>query len=155
MTRSAHFCIKKLPLLLLLALCLSALAGCGKKESREEKEYLAELSVFFEELTHYDAKLSEIDPAEENAEEELLKTIDDMSAASARIAELEAPSSYEEVSSCAVRLSLEMQKAKDNYHRAFEGESFQEQSYNAGNEAYEKANEALSQMLTLLNPEAE
>ena len=146
-----HFC--RVLALILLALCLSALAGCGKKESREEKEYLAELSVFFEELTHYDAKLSEIDPAEENAEEELLKTIDDMSAASARIAELEAPSSYEEVS--AVRLSLEMQKAKDNYHRAFEGESFQEQSYNAGNEAYEKANEALSQMLTLLNPEAE
>ena len=155
MTRSAHFYIKKLSLLLLLMLCLLAFTGCGKKQSKEEKEYLAELSVFFEELSHYDAKLSAIDPSGEDAEEELLKTIDEMAAASARVAELTAPSSYEEVSSCAVRLSLEMQKAKDNYHRAFEGASFQEKSYDAGNEAYEKANAALTQMLTLLNPEAE
>ncbi|MBO5564009.1 MAG: hypothetical protein J5935_00125 [Lachnospiraceae bacterium] len=155
MNRSARLLQHKLLLLCLVFLSLFALTACGKKQSKEEQAYLTELSVFFESLSHYDAQMASIDPAGENASEELLKTIDNMANDSARVASLEAPESYAEVASSAVKLSLEMQKAKDSYHKAFESEAFDENAYAEGNASYEKANAELQQMLTLLNPEAE
>lgn len=137
---------------LLLVFSALLLSGCGSEKAEELEAYRKKMDGFFTTLSDCSDQMSAIDPSSDTASDDLLTIIDRISNACMDAAAVEAPAEYRTVQEMAVSANESMTEAKENFHKAFEGD-FDEDAYNKGMTAYDDANEKIRSMISYLHGE--
>lgn len=127
------------------------LSGCGKEE--ELDEYQADMTTFFEHIVAYNDGMNAIDASSEDAVGQLLAYLDQLRDEITWMAELEVPEQFSAAESLADEADENMKQAVELYHRAYEGEFYDEALAQAAREYYDRANIRIQYILTILHGE--
>ncbi len=133
---------------LLLTLFLTA---CGQDEALTA--YQEDMSTFFARAAEYDEKMNAIDQDSDTAVVELLGYLDAFAEDIEWMAGLEVPSQFSAAESLADEADENMKEAVSLFHKAYEGESFDEASEQAALEYYDRTNIRLQYIITILHGE--
>lgn len=128
------------------------LSGCGSSSQSVEElsSYRTEMEEFFTELESAQNAINGIDASDESAEEALYNAIDGMSTACTRISETEPPAGYESIQEAAAHAAMMMGQAASGFREAFDGESFDQNAYDAAMEYYKAAGNDIQLMIEAL-----
>lgn len=133
---------------LLLVILLTA---CGQDETLTA--YQADMNTFFERAGEYNDKMNAIDQNSDTKVTELLGYLDAFAEDIEWMAGLEVPDQFSAVESLADEADENMKQAVSLFHTAYEGESFDEPSYEAALEYYDRTNVRLQYIITILHGE--
>ena len=122
-----------------LAGCLSLLllSGCG--EDAELELFYSEMEAFTDRAEQDFQTLSSIDPASENAVNELLSAMDSLSETFAMLAEISVPEEFASIEEIADEASSYMSEAAGLYHEAYADGSYSENIAATAQENYNRA----------------
>lgn len=127
------------------------LTACGQDDALSA--YQADMVTFFEEAAEYNDKMNAIDRDSDTAVTELLGYLDSFAEDIEWMAGLEVPDQFSAVESLADEADENMKEAVSLFHTAYEGESFDEPSYQAALEYYDRTNLRLQYIITILHGE--
>lgn len=133
---------------LLLVILLTA---CGQDETLTA--YQTDMNTFFERAGEYNYKMNAIDRDSDTAVIELLGYLDAFAEDIEWMAGLEVPDQFSAVESLADEADENMKEAVSLFHTAYEGEAFDEPSYEAALEYYDRTNVRLQYIITILHGE--
>lgn len=139
---------KSLGVCLLLILLLSA---CGEDEVLSA--YLEDMNTFFSRAAEYNEKMNAIDRDSETAMLELLGYLDALEEDIAWMAELEVPDQFSAAESLADEAAENMEQAVALFHKACEGEKFDDATAQAAIEYYNRTNIRIQYIITILHGE--
>lgn len=131
--------------------CSLLLAGCGKDEALDE--YQVNMETFFEHVAEFNDNMNEIDVSREDYVEQMLEYLDALDEEVAWMAALEVPEQFSAAESLADEASENMSQAVNLYHKAYEGEQYNENAQQAAKEYYDRANLRIQYIITLLHGE--
>ncbi len=143
--------MNKIKISVLCFLCMVILSGCGKEEALDE--YQADMTTFFEHIVAYNDGMNAIDASSEDAVGQLLAYLDQLRDEITWMAGLEVPEQFSAAESLADEADENMKQAVELYHRAYEGEFFDEALAQAAREYYDRANIRIQYILTILHGE--
>ena len=143
--------MNKIKISVFCLLCMVIFSGCGKEEALDE--YQADMTTFFEHIVAYNDGMNSIDASSEDAVGQLLAYLDQLRDEITWMAELEAPEQFSAAESLADEADENMKQAVELYHRAYEGEFFDEALAQAAREYYDRANIRIQYILTILHGE--
>lgn len=138
---------------LLLVLLLTA---CGEDEVLSA--YLEDMNTFFSRAAEYNEKMNAIDRESDTAMLELLGYLDALEEDIAWMAELEVPDQFSAAESLADEAAENMEQAVALFHKAYEGETFDDATAQAAIEYYNRTNIRIQYIITILHgdiPEGE
>lgn len=134
--------------ILLLALFFTA---CGEDETLSA--YLEDMNTFFSRAAEYNEKMNAIDRDSATALPELLGYLDALEEDIAWMAELEVPEQFSAAESLADEAAENMQQAVGLFHKACEGEQFDDAAAQAAIEYYNRTNIRIQYIITILHGE--
>ena len=128
--------------LIILIISLSVcLFGCSS--SNDEEKALADFSEEISDFTDYiketDEKLNNLDATDKSAIDELLEILDDMDETFQALAEIDAPTQYQDIENLAQEASENMSLAVSHYHAFFENEPFSAEDADTAYDYYARA----------------
>lgn len=127
------------------------LTACGQDETLTA--YQEDMSTFFERAAEYNDKMNAIDRDSDTAVVELLGYLDSFAEDIEWMAGLEVPGQFSAVESLADEADENMKEAVALFHTAYDGESFDDPSYQAALEYYDRTNLRLQYIITILHGE--
>lgn len=133
---------------LLLAFLLTA---CGEDEVLSA--YLEDMNTFFSRAAEYNEKMNAIDRESDTAMLELLGYLDALEEDIAWMAELEVPEQFSAAESLADEAAENMEQAVSLFHKACEGETFDDGTAQAAIEYYNRTNIRIQYIITILHGE--
>lgn len=133
---------------LLLMLLLTA---CGKDETLDA--YLEDMNTFFSRAAEYNEKMNAIDRNSDTAMVELLGYLDALEEDIAWMAELEVPEQFSAAESLADEAAENMKQAVELFHKASDGETFEDATAQAAIEYYNRTNIRIQYIITILHGE--
>ena len=133
---------------LFLALFFTA---CGEDEALNA--YLEDMNTFFSRAAEYNEKMNAIDRNSDTALLELLGYLDALEEDIEWMAELEVPEQFSAAESLADEASENMKKAVELFHKACEGEQFDDATAQAAIEYYNRTNIRIQYIITILHGE--
>lgn len=139
---------KILGICLFLALVLSA---CGEDETLNA--YLEDMNTFFSQAAAYNEKMNAIDRDSDTAMLELLGYLDALKEDIAWMAQLEVPEQFSAAESLADEAAENMEQAVSLFHKACEGETFDDATAQAAIEYYNRTNIRIQYIITILHGE--
>lgn len=139
---------KILGICLFLALFFTA---CGEDETLNA--YLEDMNTFFSRAAEYNEKMNAIDRDSDTALLELLGYLDALEEDIEWMAELEVPEQFSAAESLADEASENMKQAVDLFHKACEGEQFDDATAQAAIEYYNRTNIRIQYIITILHGE--
>lgn len=128
-----------------------SLTACGQDEKLTA--YQEDMNTFFEQAGEYNNSMNAIDRNSDTAVIELLGYLDAFADDIEWMAGLEVPDQFSAVESLADEADENMKEAVSLFHAAYEGESFDEPSYEAALEYYDRTNVRLQYIITILHGE--
>ncbi len=123
--------------LLLSALCVISLTGCGS--DNELDKYRKSVENFYADVIEINDNINSIDAESEKAPQELLAELDDLNEVFKDFAELDVPSEYMAVESLADEAASFMDEAVTMYHSSFAEGTFNDFSVGMAYEKYCRA----------------
>ncbi len=128
------------------------LTGCGaSKEALEELSvYTEAMTGFYETIAQYQNELDCLDASEEDAQEQALTLVDQMTELCMQAAKTDVPEGYEEAGDLCRQAADYLQEAKGEYHAAFDGETLDQENLEKANQSCESAGQCLLQMAQCL-----
>lgn len=139
---------KILCICLFLALFFTA---CGEDEKLTA--YMEDMNTFFSRAAEYNEKMNAIDRDSDTALLELLGYLDALEEDIAWMAELEVPEQFSAAESLADEAAENMKQAVELFHRACEGEEFDDATAQAAIEYYNRTNIRIQYIITILHGE--
>lgn len=139
---------KILGVCLLLILLLSA---CGEDEVLSA--YLEDMNTFFSRAAEYNEKMNAIDRDSDTAMLELLGYLDALKEDIVWMADLEVPDQFSAAESLADEAAENMEQAVTLFHKAYEGETFDDATAQAAIEYYNRTNIRIQYIITILHGE--
>lgn len=133
---------------LLLILLLTA---CGEDETLSA--YLEDMNTFFAKAAEYNENMNAIDRESDTAMQELLGYLDALEEDIAWMAELEVPEQFSAAESLADEAAENMEQAVTLFHKACEGETFDDATAQAAIEYYNRTNIRIQYIITILHGE--
>lgn len=133
---------------LLLALLLTA---CGEDEALNA--YLEDMNTFFSRAAEYNENMNAIDRNSDTAMLELLGYLDALEEDIAWMAELEVPEQFSAAESLADEAAENMEQAVALFHKACDGETFDDATAQAAIEYYNRTNIRIQYIITILHGE--
>lgn len=133
---------------LFLALFFTA---CGEDETLTA--YMEDMNTFFSRAAEYNEKMNAIDRDSDTALPELLGYLDALEEDIAWMAELEVPEQFSAAESLADEAAENMKQAVELFHRACEGETFDDAAVQAAIEYYNRTNIRIRYIITILHGE--
>lgn len=127
------------------------LTACGQDD--DLTAYQEDMNTFFERAGEYNDKMNAIDQNSDTAVAELLGYLDAFADDIEWMAGLEVPEQFSAVESLADEADENMKEAVSLFHTAYEGQPFDEPSYEAALEYYDRTNVRLQYMITILHGE--
>lgn len=134
---------------LLLAFLLTACGG----QDEALTAYQEDMKTFFERAAEYNDKMNAIDQNSDTAVVEILGYLDAFAEDIEWMAGLEVPNQFSAVESLADEADENMKEAVSLFHAAYDGESFDEPSYQAALEYYDRTNVRIQYIITILHGE--
>lgn len=128
---------KRICALLLSALCIVSLVGCGS--DNELDKYRKSVETFYKDVTEINDNINAIDAESENAPQQLLDELDDLNEVFQDFAELDVPAEYVAVESLADEAASFMNEAVTMYHSSFNEGTFNDFSVGMAYEKYCRA----------------
>lgn len=138
----------------IIGICLllvSLLTACGEDETLNA--YLEDMNTFFSRAAEYNEKMNAIDRESDTAMLELLGYLDALEEDIAWMAELEVPEQFSAAESLADEAAENMEQAVDLFHKACEGEQFDDGTAQAAIEYYNRTNIRIQYIITILHGE--
>lgn len=139
---------KILGICLFLALFFTA---CGEDETLTA--YMEDMNTFFSRAAEYNEKMNAIDRDSDTALLELLGYLDELEEDIAWMAELEVPEQFSAAESLADEAAENMKQAVELFHKAYEGETFDDATAQAAIEYYNRTNIRIQYIITILHGE--
>lgn len=133
---------------LFLALIFTA---CGEDEKLTA--YMEDMNTFFSRAAEYNEKMNAIDRDSDTALLELLGYLDELEEDIAWMAELEVPEQFSAAESLADEAAENMKQAVELFHKACEGETFDDATAQAAIEYYNRTNIRIQYIITILHGE--
>ncbi len=133
---------------LLLVLLLT---GCGEDEALNA--YLEDMNTFFSRAAEYNENMNAIDRESDTAMLELLGYLDALEEDIAWMAELEVPEQFSAAESLADEAAENMEQAVELFHKASEGEHYDDATVQAAIEYYNRTNIRIQYIITILHGE--
>lgn len=133
---------------LFLALFFTA---CGEDETLNA--YLEDMNTFFSKAAEYNEKMNAIDRDSDTALPELLGYLDELEEDIEWMAELEVPEQFSAAESLADEAAENMKQAVELFHKACEGETFDDATAQAAIEYYNRTNIRIQYIITILHGE--
>ena len=127
------------------------LTACGQDETLSA--YQEDMNTFFEQAAEYNDKMNAIDRDSDTAVAELLGYLDAFADDIEWMAGLDVPEQFSAVESLADEADENMKEAVSLFHAACEGETFEEPSWQAALEYYDRTNLRLQYIITILHGE--
>ncbi len=146
--------LKRIKKLAMLCMCICGcllLGACGEDEALNA--YQEDMNTFFAQVANCNDGMNAIDPAAEDATEQLLGYLDQLQEEIAWMAELETPDQFSAADSLADEADENMRQAVELYHRAYESETFDEAAAEAAREYYDRANLRIQYIIMILHGE--
>ena len=125
--------------------------ACGEDETLSA--YLEDMNTFFSRAAEYNEKMNAIDRASDTALLELLGYLDALEEDIAWMAELEVPEQFSAAESLADEAAENMKQSVELFHRACEGETFDDATAQAAIEYYNRTNIRIQYIITILHGE--
>lgn len=125
--------------------------ACGQDETLTA--YQEDMNTFFERAGEYNDNMNAIDRDSDTAVTELLGYLDAFAEDIEWMAGLEVPDQFSAVESLADEADENMKEAVSLFHTAYEGDPFDEPSYEAALEYYDRTNVRLQYIITILHGE--
>lgn len=141
----------KLSFLLILLMTTCFLCGCGK--DKELEEYKSNMESFFEDAALFNDSINAIDPNEENASEQLLSYLEELTASIDKMTEWKVPERFEGVDVLAKEASENMHMANDLFHEAYANDEYKANVADAAIQYYERVNVRLHYIVSILHGE--
>lgn len=138
----------------IIGICLFltlTLTACGEDEALNT--YLEDMNTFFSKAAEYNEKMNAIDRDSDTAVVELLGYLDALEEDIAWMAELEVPEQFSAAESLADEASDNMKQAVELFHKAYEGEYFDDGTAQAAIEYYNRTNIRIQYIITILHGE--
>ena len=138
----------------IIGICLllvSLLTACGEDETLNA--YLEDMNTFFSLAAEYNEKMNAIDRESDTAMLELLGYLDALEEDIAWMAELEVPEQFSAAESLADEAAENMEQAVALFHKACEGETFDDGTAQAAIEYYNRTNIRIQYIITILHGE--
>lgn len=138
----------------ILCICLFLavfFTACGEDETLNA--YMEDMSTFFSRAAEYNEKMNAIDRDSDTALLELLGYLDALEEDIAWMAELEVPEQFSAAESLADEAAENMKQAVELFHRACEGEEFDDATAQAAIEYYNRTNIRIQYIITILHGE--
>lgn len=138
----------------IIGICLllvSLLTACGEDETLNA--YLEDMNTFFSRAAEYNEKMNAIDRESDTAMLELLGYLDALEEDIAWMAELEVPEQFSAAESLADEAAENMEQAVALFHKACEGETFDDGTAQAAIEYYNRTNIRIQYIITILHGE--
>lgn len=132
-------------------LLIVLLTACGEDETLSA--YLEDMNTFFEKAAEYNEKMNAIDRESDTAMLELLGYLDALEEDIAWMAELEVPEQFSAAESLADEAAENMEQAVALFHKAYEGETFDDATAQAAIEYYNRTNIRIQYIITILHGE--
>ena len=143
-------------ILLLFALFLLPISGCGK--DAELEEYNKNISTFTTNVAEISTRMENIDTTSDEAATEVLACLDEMQAQFLLLGQMNVPDEFASIESLADEASDYMTEAVNLYHEVFENDTYSEETGSIAQENYDRAMKRLSYISSLLQgrlPEGE
>lgn len=144
--------LKKFCNVIIITLCCTVLAACGKKSDPELESYRENMEEFYSRLSYFDNAINSLDPEAEGSEQELLGILDQMNESYSAMAQLEVPEAFSGIEDLPAEASEYMQMANEYYHMAYDGD-FDEDNESLASQYYERANNRAMVILQVLHGE--
>lgn len=128
------------------------LTACGGQDEALTA-YQEDMNTFFERTAEYNDSMNAIDLNSDTAVVELLGYLDAFADDIEWMAGLEVPDQFSAVESLADEADENMKEAVALFHAACEGETFDEPSYQAALEYYDRTNVRIQYIITILHGE--
>lgn len=138
----------------LMGICLFLVlffTACGEDETLNA--YLEDMNTFFSRMAEYNEKINGIDRDSETALPELLGYLDELEEDIAWMADLEVPEQFSAAESLADEAAENMKQAVELFHKACEGEQFDDATAQAAIEYYNRTNIRIKYIITILHGE--
>ena len=140
--------------ILLGAILILVLSGCGKKKEDKLADYCDQMTRFYDQVAEINDTINGIDPDRADASEELLSALDRLNGIFSDMSEYEVPEEFAAMGDLPQEAASYMDKAVTSYHEAYGGEYDEAAEYLAG-EYYERANIRIRYMLSILHGDSE
>lgn len=141
-------------LLLLLSFvglsCTACSAPDRQKDNADLIAYRQEVNAYFDTLSSCREAFEAVDVQSPEAGTAILSLIDQMTEATEKIADTEAPEELVELRQIAKEARDSMQSAREQFHTAFEGDKFDSEAFDRAMASYEAAGTQIGRMLQLL-----
>ena len=122
---------KKIFITLLLAACTFSLTGC-KKDKEQYELYKNEVEILYNSVVTANATINNINVYDEESVDTLLKEISEIETSLREFSEVDAPEKYDQCEVLSLKAADCFKDAKEAFDKAFNGETFDEISYNNG-----------------------
>lgn len=132
-------------------LLIVLLTACGEDETLNA--YLEDMNTFFSKAAEYNEKMNAIDRESDTAMTELLGYLDALKEDIVWMAELEVPEQFSAAESLADEAAENMEQAVALFHKACEGETFDDATAQAAIEYYNRTNIRIQYIITILHGE--
>lgn len=135
--------------LLMLAICLLFLAGCGKSNEQLDT-FHDDMDSFYNSLSTTVNALESIDPQSETAVDDMLSQLDSMTVLFESLASMEYPEPFESIQETAISASEYMNTAAELYHEAYADGAYDDSLAEAAAENYSRAMKRINYVAILL-----
>lgn len=125
--------------------------ACGEDETLNA--YLEDMNTFFSRAAEYNEKMNAIDRDSDTALLELLGYLDALEEDIEWMADLEVPEQFSAAESLADEAAENMKQAVELFHKACEGENFDDATAQAAIEYYNRTNIRIKYIITILHGE--
>ncbi len=146
---------KKIALLFAVLLVFTFLAGCGSKQVVEggDSEYKTQMTDFFKSMKHIDDEINALDPEDDDSIAELFVYLDELEGQYKILSEIEVPAEYKATESLADEAYDYMVQANNYFKMSFVENSYNQYTYEAGLECYNRANKRMQYIISIIHGE--
>ena len=136
--------------MLLFAICLLFLTGCGSGGNQQLNTFHDDMDSFYDSLSTTVSVLESIDPQSETAVEEMLAQLDNMTVLFDSLASMEYPEPFESIQETAIEASEYINTASELYHEAYADGNYDDSLAEAAAENYTRAMKRINYVAILL-----
>ena len=142
---------KKLYMFTCLLLISVSLSACGKIEAPDYSEYQNQMDNFFTGVSTLDEEINELNPTDETSITTLFEYLDELEGQFKYFSEIEVPEDFQVTESLADEAYDYMKQANEYFRQSFSGNTYNEYTWEAGMECYERANKRMQYVIDIIH----
>lgn len=142
---------KKLYMFTCLLFISVSLTACGKIEAPDYSEYQNQMDNFFTGVSTLDEEINELNPTDETSITTLFEYLDELEGQFKYFSEIEVPEDFQVTESLADEAYDYMKQANEYFRQSFSGNTYNEYTWEAGMECYERANKRMQYVIDIIH----